>query len=99
MDAKKLAADFTGPVLVERAGEVRFYWEGNKKLFPRTRFRLEYQIGKRLFTLTRFTRLRSGSSKEMKRSIYDPNVIDVFRSALLPEQVAEITRLSMQRTL
>lgn len=97
MDARRLAADYAPPSEVMRPDEIRFYWSGKHKPYPRARYRLTYRISTRTFLLEKFIQLRSGSSKEMKREIIDDDMIDLFRSALLPEQVSLITRLSMSR--
>lgn len=97
MDATRLAADYTAPTEVTRPDEIRFYWSGKHKPYPRARYRLTYSISRRSFMLEKFFKLRGGTSKEMKREVTNEDTISLFRSALLPEQVALITRLSMAR--
>jgi hypothetical protein len=84
---------FKAPWSKEKDGTVRFYFDPVSRKYPRSRYRLTYEPKVREFTLRKFVKFRHG--KEMGRGITDERIGE-FRAALLPDQLAHITRLSMK---
>jgi hypothetical protein len=83
---------FKAPWSKGKDGTVRFYFDPVSNKHPRSRYRLTYHPKTREFTLRKFVKFRHG--KEIGRGITDERVQD-FRAALLPEQLADIIRLSI----
>jgi hypothetical protein len=95
MDENKLRADYNGPRMTRRIGQVQFHWS-RKGRKPTHRYALTYDPATRRFSLNRYHRTSAGRS-EHAEPITDPAMLDLFRYCLRPEQVAYITRLSMER--
>jgi len=94
MNEAELAAEYTGPRTKRRVGSIWFHWSRRGRS-PTHRYRLEYDVAARSFGLTKYHRT-SSKRTEHRSVITDPAIIAVFRRALLPAQIALITRLSME---